>query len=385
MRLFCLFGLCLAGLSAADPIYVTAFRDPCRAIEVHRLVPASVPVEPLTVVVAGLERQVPAVSVALPRTDWVVHRALVDGLPPASEVTLRFAGTTERVRTLPADLKRPLRIATGGDTMHKPEWLAATAKALSARDPDFFVLGGDLAYEDGKDGKRVAIWIQTWAASARAPDGRLLPFVSCIGNHEVQGGYHGDASKAPFFYAMFPLDGVATHAIDIGDEVSVIILDSDHSTRIPGPQTAWLAEQLAKRAKRPSVIPIYHYPAWPTVKVGKGEKDPTENRVSKLIREHWVPLFEQSGVRLVLENDQHTYKRTVPLKAGQPDPTGITYLGDGAWGVDVRRIFPGLTWLAKGAEVRHGYILDIHAGGRIAVTAVDETGVEFDSVVLPAR
>ncbi|HAT10549.1 MAG TPA: hypothetical protein DCS97_08140 [Planctomycetes bacterium] len=385
MRHLCLLVLLAASLAAADPIYVTAFRDPCRAIEVHRLVLANEPVVPLTVVVGGVERQVPAVSVALPRTDWVVHRALVDGLAPATEVTLRFPGTTERVRTLPADLARPLRIATGGDTMHKPEWLAATAKALSARDPDFVVLGGDLAYEDGKNGARVVTWIQTWVASARAPDGRLLPFVSCIGNHEVQGSYGGDITKAPYFYAMLPLGGSATHAIDIGDEVSVILLDSAHTTPIPGPQTAWLAEQLSKRAKRPSIIPIYHYPAWPTVKVSKGEKDPTGNRVSKLIREHWVPLFEAAGVRVVLENDQHTYKRTVPLKGGQPDPGGITYLGDGAWGVDVRRIFPGLTWLAKGAEVRHGYILDIHAGGRIAVTAVDETGKDFDSVDIPAR
>jgi hypothetical protein len=386
MRLFIIL-LATAALSSGEAVYITVFRDPCRAAEVHRLAPSVQASAPVTVIAPdGSQREIPSVAVSLKGTEWSVQRALVDGLQPATEYRLRFAGGGEdRWRTVPATLDRPLRVASGGDTMHRPEWLAATARALAARDPDLVVLGGDLAYEDGKDGKRVLTWIRTWAEAARAPDGRVLPFISCIGNHEVDGHYGGSPASAPFFFAMLPLEGHAYHAVDIGSEISFVLLDTDHATRIPGAQTEWLAAALAERSQRPTVIPVFHYPAYPTVKIPSGSNTPLDERVAVLVRQHWVPLFERAGVRVVLEHDQHTYKRTVPLKAGAPAEDGIVYLGDGAWGVEVRALAPGLPWLAKGAAVRHGYLHEISAGGSIAVSAINETGQVFDQTVIPAR
>ena len=368
-----------------DAVYVTTFRDPSRSLEAHRLAKEGATSEPLTVTDAAGSRMIAVTVVPIPGTGHVLHRALVDGLTPASEVKLRF-GTDEvhRVRTLPTTLDRPLRIANGGDTMHKPEWFANTNKALAARDPDLVVFGGDLAYEDGKKGERVLTWIRTYHETARAPDGRLLPFISCIGNHEVDGHYGGDISKAPFFFAMMPIDGIAYRAVDVGEQVSFLLLDSDHATRIPGAQTTWLKGAITSRANRTHVIPVYHYPAWPTVKAEKG-KTPYDNRVAMMIRDLWVPLFEANGVRVALEHDQHTYKRTVALKGGKADPTGITYLGDGAWGVGLRKTFPGLPHLAKTAERRHGYLIELHADGRLDATAIDEDGEVFDQVTIPAK
>lgn len=376
-------------LAAADPVYITAFRDPCRSMEVHRLSTQGAPIEALTISVPGApDRQIAAEAVGLKGTAWVVHRAMVDGLAPGVEISLRFGGeAATRVRPVPdpAKLDRPLRFVNGGDTMHRPEWLTATARVMSAKDPDLIVLGGDLAYEDGKNGERAALWIKTWAAAALAPDGRAIPFISCIGNHEVQGHYNGTPEKAPFFFAMMPLGINPLRTVDVGDEISFILLDSGHVTQVAGAQTTWLQGELAARSTRPSVIPVYHYPAWPSVKVPRGGTDPTDNVIAKQIRANWVPLFEAAGVRVALEHDQHTYKRTHPLKDGTIDPAGIVYLGDGAWGVDVRRVYPGLAWLAKEAEVRHGYYLEISRGGRIAVTAIDETGKVFDQTEIAPR
>lgn len=368
-----------------DAVYVTTFRDPCRTLEAHRLTGEDTPAAPLMVTDANGSRMVLVTVVPIPGTGHVLHRALVDGLTPASEVRLKFGADAEhRVRTLPLTLDRPLKIANGGDTMHKPEWFANTNKALAARDPDLVVFGGDLAYEDGTHGDRVLTWIRTWHQTARAPDGRLLPFISCIGNHEVRGHYGGDADKAPFYFAMMPIDGVAYRAVDVGEQVSFLLLDSDHATRIPGTQTEWLTSAITTRAKRTHVIPVYHYPAWPSVKADKG-KTPYDNRVAVMIREWWVPLFEANGVRVALEADQHTYKRTVALKGGKPDAQGITYLGDGAWGVRVRHVFPDLPHMAKTAERRHGYLIELHQDGRIDATAIDEHGEVFDQVTIPAK
>lgn len=375
----------LGFLPAGDAVYVTTFRDPSRTLEAHRLTKEGTASEPLTVTDAAGSRMVAVTVVPIPGTGHVLHRALVDGLTPASEVKLRFGSDDEhRVRMLPTTLDRPLRIANGGDTMHKTEWFANTNKALAARDPDLVVFGGDLAYENGKDGDRVLTWIRTYHQTARAPDGRLLPMISCIGNHEVRGGYGGDIDKAPFYFAMMPIDGIAYRAVDVGEQVSFLLLDSDHATRIPGTQTEWLATAITARAKRTHVIPVYHYPAYPSVKARRGET-PYDNRVSVMIRELWVPLFEANGVRVALEHDQHTYKRTVALKGGKADATGITYLGDGAWGVGVRKIFPDLPHMAKTAERRHGYLIELHKDGRIDATAIDEHGEVFDQVTIPGR
>lgn len=374
-----------ANLAAGDAVYVTTFRDPCRALEAHRLVKSDAPQEPLVVIDGQQQRTVPVTVIALPKTGHVLHRALVDGLSPATEVRLRFGAEPEvRVRTLPDTLKRPLRIANGGDTMHKAEWFANTTRVLAGHDPDLVVFGGDLAYENGKDGERVLTWIRTWHEHGRTRDGRVLPFISCIGNHEVDGGSGEDPSKAPYYFAMMPLDGVAYRAVDIGAQVSFLLLDSDYTVRIPGMQTDWLKPMLAERAARAHVIPVYHYPAWPSVKSSKG-KSPYENRISVAIRELWLPLFEANGVRVALEHDQHSFKRTLPIRAGKADPTGITYLGDGAWGVEVRNVFPDLPLMAKTGSRRHGWILDLHADGRVEATAIDEAGDVFDQVAIPRK
>lgn len=388
MRLFILLlttAIFASGLCAGDAVYVTAFRDPCRAFEVHRLATVDAARDPLLVNDGTEQRRIPVTVIELPKTGHVLHRALVDGLTPAKEVRLRFGNDPEvRVRTLPDNLKRPLRIANGGDTMHKPEWFANTTKVLAAQDPDLVVFGGDLAYENGKDGARVLTWIRTWHEHGRTRDGRVLPFISCIGNHEVDGGNGEEPSKAPYFYAMMPLAGVPYRAVDIGTQVSFVLLDTDHTTRIPGAQTEWLKPALVERAVRAHVIPVYHYPAWPSVKSSKG-RSPYEHKSSVLMRELWLPLFEANGVRVALEHDQHSFKRTMPIRAGKADPTGVTYLGDGAWGVEVRKIFPDLPLMAKTGSHRHGWILDLHADGRVEATAIDENGAVFDQVAIPGK
>lgn len=375
----------VAAAVAADPVYLTAFRDPTAGVEAHRLAAAQAPVEPLTWQGGGKSGSEQPTVIPIPGTAFVLHRAAITGLAPGSALRLRFGAEPElATRTVPLPADRPLRIATGGDTMHEAKWFAATTKAMMARDPDLTVLGGDLAYEDGKKGARVVLWMRTWAEHARTADGRIQAFVSCIGNHEVDGHYGGTPAKAPFYFAMLPIAGRAYHAVDIGPDLSFILLDTDHATRIPGEQTDWLTKALTDRAKRRTVIPVYHYPAYPTVKAKTGGH-PFDDRVAQLVRQHWLPLFEQQGVRLALEHDQHCAKRTVALKGGVPDATGITYLGDGAWGVKVRKPRQDLAGMAMAKDVRHGWLLEIHPDQRIAVTAIDEDGAVFDQVAIPTR
>ncbi|TVR41647.1 MAG: hypothetical protein EA402_12780, partial [Planctomycetota bacterium] len=80
-------------------------------------------------------------------------------------------------------------------------------------------------------------------------------------------------------------------------------------------------------------------------------------------------------------------KRTPAIRAGRPDPTGITYIGDGAWGVGVRQVHdPRSTWyLERAAARRHLLMLRLNQQG-LRVIVIAEDGEELDRVeVLPSN
>jgi hypothetical protein len=109
-----------------------------------------------------------------------------------------------RFRTMPRDLNRPVRFVTGGDMMHTRQKLDKANGNAAALDPDFALIVGDLAYANGVSSHRWVDWLKSWMEKAVSPDGRLIPMVIGIGNHEVKGGYNGKIPEdAPFFYSLF--------------------------------------------------------------------------------------------------------------------------------------------------------------------------------------
>src|SRR6202023_4060100 len=89
-------------------------------------------------------------------------------------------------------------------------------------------------------------------------NGRLIPLIACIGNHEVEGGYNKPRAKAPFFYALFdglyPETGFAT--LDFGDYLSLVLLDTNHTSRIGGEHADWLVKVFKKRVAHPNLLMV---------------------------------------------------------------------------------------------------------------------------------
>jgi acid phosphatase type 7 len=319
--------------------------------------------------------------------DTVYEFVLGGAVAPVPEEKGRLV---ERFRTPPARLDRPVRFVAGGDMMHRRAWLEAMNRQAGALDPDFALLGGDLAYADGKYASRWIDWLQSMHRDLRAPDGRLIPLVLVIGNHEVRGHYNGRIpDDAPYFYGFFALPGnLSYNALDFGDYLSLLALDTDHTRPVSGAQTAWLDGALAERASRPFVFPCYHYPAYGTTKRPKEGGLPSDHPLSKKIQREWSPLFERSGVTAVFENDHHAYKRTHPIRAGvRDDAKGIVYLGDGAWGVETRPVATPLEawYLARSEPRRHVFLVTLSAAGVAEVQAIDASGEVFDRTSLTSR
>jgi hypothetical protein len=347
----------------------------------------------------------------MPYTNRMVHTVELTGLAGNTRYEFRFGRLTTResdggleftphgpVRafsTLPATLQqRAVKFVSGGDIYggDNINLMAMMCRVAAAQDPEFALLGGDIAYvnNEPKAANRWFNFFQTWGETMQTADGRMIPVVPAIGNHEVHGDTYEIRGGAPnrgvstdralFFYTLFSFPGrPGYNAFDAGDYLSVIALDSFHSNPVPGPQTDWLRGALAKRRGVPYVVPIYHVPAYPSYR-------PFSGPISVAIRANWVPLFDEAGVRFAFENHDHAYKVSHPLRGGEKHPEGTRYLGDGAWAVNSREVRPlaDSPYLERALARNHVFVVTLHPD-RAEFRAIDPEGVEFDRFSIKSR
>lgn len=278
-------------------------------------------------------QQAPASPKPYPMSKYVIYRTELTGLEPDSEYRFRLGldSAEKRFHTMPAKATNTIEFITGGDA-GVGEATKHTNQIAAAQDPMFVVLGGDLAYENGIAGGVFMQFLKYYSQQLIDTQGRLIPLVGCLGNHEVRGGYGRTRNEAAFFYSIF--DGLfpdtGFNVLDFGDYMSILLLDSNHTSPIVGEQTSWLQKTLRDREDCPNVFVVYHVPAYPSFR--PIDLDDDEKGTGSDARKHWVPLFERYNVDAVLEHHDHTFKRTHPLLGGLFDPDGVPYLGDGSWG-----------------------------------------------------
>jgi hypothetical protein len=145
--------------------------------------------------------------------------------------------------------------------------------------------------------------------------------------------------------------------------MSVLGLDSGHTSNIKA-QSKWLSESLAARETIPRQFICYHRPAW-----GSGVKEDATD-----IRREWSPVFEKYKVDAVFENDHHVYKRTHPIRGGKVDEkNGVIYLGDGAWGVDVRAI--PTDW-----KTTRPYLVEARSVNHLIKVTMTKSGFQYEGI-----
>jgi hypothetical protein len=273
-----------------------------------------------------------------PESDLRIFRCELTGLEPDTPYAFRVGldSDTNRFRTAPAKDTNALQFVSGGDS-GAGSYARATNRLAAAQAPMFVLLGGDMAYENGSNGETYLKFLENYSEDLRDADGRMIPLLGCLGNHEVDGGYGKPREKAPYFFAFF--DGLfcdTSYAVlDFGQYMSLVLLDTNHISPIGGAQAEWLAGALKEREDCPNLFVFNHVPAYPSHRNFEGEDGEfgtgEENRI------HWAPLFERHRVDAVFEHHDHTYKRTHPMLDGRPNEQGVLYLGDGSWG-KIRRV-----------------------------------------------
>jgi len=321
----------------------------------------------------------------LGRPRWTLVRARWDQLPPGEMCLFKIGDSPEaKFCTAPGEIGNGVTFVEGGDVdIADP---SGQMMALAARqNPLFMSVGGDLAYGDGHDIKReIAFWKQ-WRQAACAPDGRIIPFVPGIGNHEVKGGYVQEGAsfeqmkaRAPFFYALFGglYRKAEPVALDFGNYLSMLLLDSGHVLPI-SLQTDWLKANLALRKHVPWVFASWHVSTYPSFRKWKDQREIVQTR------EEWVPVLEQSEVAAVFTHHEHNLQRVESEgKAGRKIP----FLGNGAMGVEARpQNCPESKALTK-AFAQSGYVNVVELRGNGAtVRALGPEDQELDRLDLPFR
>lgn len=316
---------------------------------------------------------------------YILHRVELTQLMPDTLYQFKQADT-DRIysfQTMPTELTRPIRFVEGGDMYHDAttEYMKVTCKKAASTHPDFALLGGDIAYavthlRSKEKMERWIEWLQTWSSTMVTDEGRMIPVIAAIGNHDVLGQYNQTPAEAVVFRAIFPkIDDKVYGVLDFGKYLSLFILDSGHATPVDGIQKKWLKSALKEREGTPHMFAAYHVPAYPSFRSYNHEN-------CKSVRNNWVPVFEKGGIRLAFEHHDHAYKRTKSLLKNKPNAEGITYLGDGAWSVGKPRsplfVKKGANHLAKFVSSRHFLLVTIFPDGQELVLSISDTGKILD-------
>lgn len=287
-------------------------------------------------------------------------------------------GTTSerKFRTLPGG-DAPVRFVNGGD-MGVDGYARPLLELAGETDPDFAVIGGDLAYANGLLGA-FAIWhqwLKNWEELMVTSDGRMIPIVAGIGNHETN-RYAGDneEARAPWYMGLFGRQGENVYYTRlIGNNAVFFVLDSSHL--VPHAEQAdWLRQQFEANKDVKYSFAVYHVPLYPAHRDYDGGG-------SVAGREHWLPVFDQYELTVGLEHHDHVFKRTKPLRNNEVVEDGTVYIGDGCFGRDPRTIDPQVRWYNEiEKSVAHFWVVDVAPDG-LRFEAIDHTGNTIDQFEL---
>lgn len=180
-------------------------------------------------------------------------------------------------------------------------------------DAEFMVHAGDMIDSGFKESE----W-NMWFSAAQE---KLMKttLVALIGNHEVMGMRENSDFLAHFNQ---PGNGVSTlkgtnFSFDYKD-MHFVVLNSEYAYE---EQKEWLRQDLAMTTKKWKVVGFHRGPYGSIYDTA-------------IVREQWVPVFDEFKVDLAINGHDHIYLRSFPMKGGKPvaEDQGTTYMVAGSTG-----------------------------------------------------
>lgn len=279
-------------------------------------------------------------------------------LEPSSTYCYQLAGDTGMVttrtgfRTAPAaDSPEPVRFLAFGDSGGGGSDQYALLEQMYTVPYDLMIHTGDLAYDDGTIGQ-----YEDNVFGVYADLFKNIPFFPASGNHDYK-----TMNGAPF-REVFNLpgdNGEKWYSYDYG-RVHFVALDTEADYRT---QAAWLDEDLAA-SSAPWTIVYMHKPPYSSGAHGSDLS----------LRNKLAPVLKRHGVQLVLSGHDHNYERMIPQ-------FGTAYVVTGGGGIGTKSV-GNSSFTAFSEDVIHFVYVEVGVDV-LVLHAIDATGREFDSMVVP--
>jgi hypothetical protein len=249
-----------------------------------------------------------------------------------------------------ADSPEPVRFLAFGDSGSGTSDQYALAQQMYTVPFDMMLHTGDIAYDNGSISQ-----YEDNVFGVYADFFRNIPFFPSAGNHDYQ-----TLQGAPF-RDVFNLPGQEKwYSYDYG-RVHFAALDTESSY---AEQARWLDEDLAATTL-PWKIVYMHRPPYSSGNHGSDTS----------LRAALAPILERHGVQLVLAGHDHDYERTKSIN-------GTTYVVTGGGGRGTYKV-DSSSFTELSVAVIH-FVYGEVTEHEMVLHAIDGTGREFDSVVIPA-
>ena len=255
-------------------------------------------------------------------------------------------------RTAPSpDSTEPVRFIAFGDSGGGGSDQYALLEQMYTVPYELMIHTGDLAYDTGTISQ-----FEDNVFGVYADLFKNIPFMPAAGNHD-----YGTLRGAPF-RDVFNLPGASGekwYSYDWG-RVHFVALDteSDYAT-----QMTWLEQDLAAN-QLPWKIIYMHKPPYSSGTHGSDGS----------LRGKLAPIAEKYGVQLVLAGHDHNYERMKPQN-------GVAYVVTGGGGIGTRSVGTS-SFTALSVDVIHFVQVEVGVD-ELTLHAIDATGTEFDSMVVP--
>lgn len=272
------------------------------------------------------------------------HFVRLTDLKPNSEYFFRIkdsegSSKTYWFVTLPDSPDEKLSLISGGDSRTFREPRRKGNVMVAKIRPHAVIFAGDMiAHSVDQEWQD---WLDDWQSTISV-DRRMTPIIAARGNHE---------KKNKDIHRLFDVPSKRVYyQISLGNSLmSLYTLNTEIGKG--GRQKSWLKKSLVANQDAIWHVAQYHRPVRPHIArkpEGKGQY------------KHWVPLFEEYGVKLAIECDSHTHKITWPIKSSQDegnvegfvrDEDGIVYVGEGCWGAPLQTNDDDKTWTRGSGRV----------------------------------
>lgn len=273
----------------------------------------------------------------------LTHRATMTGLDPALPVRYRAGDGTRWSPVFvlgPAPTGR-FRFGHFGDH-GRSEYSRLTVQRLLERNPDFFLIAGDLSYANGDQ----PLWDDYF--DLLEPLAAQVPMMAAAGNHEDEDngglGYKSRTSH-PGSGTFYSFDYNNVHFLvstagalisdgTLPEELLTIELD--------------LAQAAARRAAGliDFIVVVQHFTIW-TDEDGRSPANPSLVALEENI-------LVRYGVDLLLNGHDHEYQRSHPMAFGLRNPLGYVQVINGNGGVGIRS-FSGQQGWSAAQQLRYGF------------------------------